>query len=60
MLLEIYYHKLNICMKTGLNCLVLLLCLTMASCAIVYSSEDGVLKINQKRFFLKGASWFGF
>lgn len=47
-------------MKKGLSCLVLLICLSLVSCAIVYSSEDGVLKINQKRFFLKGASWFGF
>ncbi len=28
--------------------------------AIVYSSQDGVLKMNGKRFYLKGASWFGF
>lgn len=46
-------------MKVGLV-LVLVLIATLANAAIVYSSEGGVLKINQKRFYLKGASWFGF
>lgn len=40
--------------------LLSLLLITLCSSAVVYSSEEGVLKINKKRFYLKGASWFGF
>jgi endoglucanase len=47
-------------MRTNFVCAVLLLLLGTCSADIVYASEQGVLKINQKRFYLKGASWFGF
>lgn len=47
-------------MKIALIALISLLLIGACSGAIVYSSENGVLKINQKRFYLKGASWFGF
>lgn len=40
--------------------LALMMVINQAHSAITYSSEGGVLKINQKRFYLKGASWFGF
>ena len=33
---------------------------TNNSCQNVYSSQKGVLMINGQRFYLKGASWFGF
>lgn len=47
-------------MRSSLLFLLCALSLGLANAAIVYSSEEGVLKINQKRFYLKGASWFGF
>ena len=47
-------------MKVTFSLLFVLMMLGTSMAAIKYASEGGVLKINDKRFYLKGASWFGF
>ena len=47
-------------MKIIIWVLIVLMAVGNSMAAIKYASEDGVLKINDQRFYLKGASWFGF
>ena len=47
-------------MKVIFSLLIVLMMLATSMAATTYASEEGVLKMNDKRFYLKGTSWFGF